>query len=560
MDLAFFANMLMFLGVFGGSLLLDSSSSSSSSEDPLYDRDDYTDTENGTSGNDDLSTDKESVAWFLNGGEDRLEGSEGDDYANLGSGDDHADMGAGNDIALGGDGNDAISGGNGFDRLFGDAGNDALNGNLGDDQVSGDAGDDTLLGGSGNDILSGGLGNDVLSGFDLNTSALGGMTSADGADQLFGGEGNDSLLLGHGDVAAGGAGDDSFVLDHRFNDAALGYRITDYTAGSDQIEVLYTPRFDAATSAEIAPDLQVELSPDGQSSLIRLNGSIIAQIDGATDLSAADITLTADHLTDPHYAPAAYSAEVLGTAATDTLTGNSAGTAWFAGAGDDHLTGSTAADYARLGDGDDQANMGAGNDMAHGDAGNDAINGEAGSDTILGDAGNDSVGGDDGNDFLAGQLGDDHIWGGAGADNISGGGGDDTLSGFGDNAGAADGMTAIDGIDSLAGGQGADTLILGHGDVATGGAGADTFALDFRYDEGPEVCLITDYTHGIDQIELHYSPVFDGTGTEIPPVLSITFGPGNAYALLNLDGVQVAQLTGAAGLTTADITLMPTAA
>lgn len=101
MDLAFFANMLMFLGVFGGSLLLDSSSSSSSSEDPLYDRDDYTDTENGTSGNDDLSTDKELVAWFLNGGEDRLEGSEGDDYANLGSGDDHADMGAGNDIALG---------------------------------------------------------------------------------------------------------------------------------------------------------------------------------------------------------------------------------------------------------------------------------------------------------------------------------------------------------------------------------------------------------------------------------------------------------------------------
>lgn len=121
-------------------------------------------------------------------------------------------------------------------------------------------------------------------------------------------------------------------------------------------------------------------------------------------------------------------------------------------------------------------------------------------------------------------------------------------------------MTAIDGIDTLAGGQGADTLILGHGDVATGGAGADTFALDFRYDEGPEVCLITDYTHGIDQIELHYTPVFDDTGTEIPPVLSITFGPGNAYALLNLDGVQVAQLTGAAGLTTADITLMPTAA
>lgn len=100
-----------------------------------------------------------------------------------------------------------------------------------------DVGDYTLLGGSGNDILSGGLGNDVLSGFDLNTSALGGMTSADGADQVFGGEGNDSLLLGHGDVAAGGAGEDSFVLDHRFNDAALGYRITDYTAGSDQIEV-----------------------------------------------------------------------------------------------------------------------------------------------------------------------------------------------------------------------------------------------------------------------------------------------------------------------------------
>ncbi len=559
MDLAFFANMLMFLGVFGGSLLLDSTSSTSTSEDPLYNRNDYTDTENGTNGNDDISTDRESVAWFLKGGDDSLTGSEGDDYANLGSGDDHADMGAGNDIALGGDGNDGISGGNGADQLFGNAGNDALNGNLGDDHLSGDAGDDTLLGGSGNDILTGGLGNDVLSGFDLHASANAGMTGADGADQLFGGEGNDTLLLGHGDIAAGGAGDDSFVLDHRFNDAALGYRITDYTPGSDQIEVLYAPRFDPNSSAEIAPDLRVELSADGESSLIRLNGSIIAQIDGVTDLTAEDITLTADHATDPAYVSNAYSAEVLGTAGADTLTGASAGTAWFAGAGDDHLTGSSAPDYARLGEGDDQADMGAGNDLAHGDAGNDEIHGGDGGDTLYGDAGNDSISGDAGNDFLAGQLGDDHIMGGAGADNINGGGGDDTLSGFTDTAGAASGMTAIDGIDTLWGGDGNDLLILGHGDAAIGGAGSDTFALDFRYDEGPEVCLITDYTRGTDHIELHYTPVFDGNGTEIPPVLSITFGPANAYALLNLDGVQVAQLTGAAGLTVGDIALVPAA-
>jgi len=61
----------------------------------------------------------------------------------------------------------------------------------GDDQIDGGAGDDLLFGEGGNDILTGGAGSDTLSG----------------------GAGDDTLYLGADDSAAGGDGDDLFVLD-----------------------------------------------------------------------------------------------------------------------------------------------------------------------------------------------------------------------------------------------------------------------------------------------------------------------------------------------------------
>jgi serralysin len=91
-------------------------------------------------------------------------------------------------------------GGPGDDRLEGTAGNDLLDGGAGDDRLLGLAGTDALRGGPDDDALFGGLGADSLDG-------------GEGDDVGFGGEGDDVLLAGAGDDAlSGGAGDDLAVL------------------------------------------------------------------------------------------------------------------------------------------------------------------------------------------------------------------------------------------------------------------------------------------------------------------------------------------------------------
>lgn len=557
MDLGFLANLLLFLGALGASFAMDTATTQEES-DPLYDENDYVRTDKGTGSDDDEEADRDSLAWFLYGGDDSLTGSAGNDYANLGKGDDQADMGAGADIVLAGRGNDTVSGGNSGDQLFGGDGEDSLSGDLGDDTLIGDAGNDVLTGGTGADFLSGGEGDDTLSGFDPDAAAATGLPGIDGADQLSGGEGNDLLLMGHGDIAAGGGGNDIFQMDTRFGESTAAYRITDFAADDDRIEILYVPRYSGDSSQEVAPELRVETSPDGESALIRLNGALIAQVDGAAGLTADDILLTPDTGLDPNYVPANFDSAVDGTASADTLTGGSDATAWFTGAGDDSLTGSTASDYTRLGDGNDSAAMGDGADIIYAEAGDDFVQGGTGADTVYGGAGLDTLDGGTGADRMAGELGNDAMTGGAGADNLVGGAGNDTLSGYASGAGGEDSLTAIDGIDTLSGGDGDDTLILGRGDVAVGGSGADTFNLDLRWDEGSQVALITDFTKGTDRLEVHYTPVFSG-GVEVPPVVTITFAADDSYATVRVDGEAVAQLTGASTLTVSDVVLIPAA-
>ncbi len=150
----------------------------------------------GTRGDDDIRG---------NAGHDHLLGGRGNDRLDGGSGDDILWGDRGQDTLLGGDGNDRLHGGRdndtleggaGDDRLYGDQGNDYLNGGDGNDLLYGDQGNDTLIGGLGNDTLRGGAGNDVLQG-------------GKGNDQLVGGDGNDRFIVGAGDghdTVAGGRG------------------------------------------------------------------------------------------------------------------------------------------------------------------------------------------------------------------------------------------------------------------------------------------------------------------------------------------------------------------
>ncbi|MES2343680.1 MAG: hypothetical protein V4597_18585 [Pseudomonadota bacterium] len=113
---------------------------------------------------------------------------------------------------------------------------DPLQGAQGGQTLRGGDGDDLLLGGAGNDSLNGGAGADHLIGGDGNDTLSGGGAGSTQVDLLEGGAGNDRLELGQNVVAAGGAGDDTFVIAPPAHDQtpppqhALGV-ILDFSAG-----------------------------------------------------------------------------------------------------------------------------------------------------------------------------------------------------------------------------------------------------------------------------------------------------------------------------------------
>lgn len=127
------------------------------------------------------------------GGNDTIDGGDGDDLITDAGGNGSSDS------ISGGAGNDTIDAGAGDDFIDGGTGNDSLTGGDGDDSILGGTGADELLGGAGDDTLEGGDGADILTG-------------GTGADSLVGGAGNDTIEVAQGDIAEGGAGDDTFVL------------------------------------------------------------------------------------------------------------------------------------------------------------------------------------------------------------------------------------------------------------------------------------------------------------------------------------------------------------
>ena len=175
----------------------------------------------------------------------------------------------GNDYIDGGDGDDSIVAGGGMDTIYGGAGNDTIYGDdvagtstsggadfidagIGNDSVVAGYGNDTVIGGRGDDTVEGGAGNDIIYGDDVaGTDTLGGNDSLSGGDgndtihggygddTLYGGAGNDSLFGGAGndlldggtgnDTLTGGAGADIFV-------AGDGDLITDFNTGTDPLE------------------------------------------------------------------------------------------------------------------------------------------------------------------------------------------------------------------------------------------------------------------------------------------------------------------------------------
>jgi Ca2+-binding RTX toxin-like protein len=140
-------------------------------------------------------------------------------------------VGSGVDVLTG---MENVLGGAHADNLSGDAGHNALTGGLGNDTLFGDTGFDTLDGGEGEDSLLGGLQKDVLNGGNGNDTVAGG----NGFDTIDGGAGNDSIRGALGtDVLTGGAGADRFVFATALDGILNIDTITDFTSGTDVIEL-----------------------------------------------------------------------------------------------------------------------------------------------------------------------------------------------------------------------------------------------------------------------------------------------------------------------------------
>ncbi|MGH1367279.1 MAG: calcium-binding protein [Maritimibacter sp.] len=218
----------------------------------------------------------------MRGGDDTVIGSRHADDVVLGAGNDNASLADGDDIAQGGAGNDNIFGGTGNDTVSGGRGDDWLQGHGDDDWLFGDGGDDVIEGGYGDDNIFGGAGDDRLTG-----DAFGPAGSIErGIDSIFGGAGDDEIHLGDGDTGTGGYGEDMFfVFDIPDADAEAAH-ITDFDAEKDSLTVHYDEK------ATPRPELMVEYDAEFDETLVRLNGLVVASMDGLAEVTAEDITLT----------------------------------------------------------------------------------------------------------------------------------------------------------------------------------------------------------------------------------------------------------------------------
>lgn len=235
----------------------------------------------------------------------------GNDLVNGGAGNDTLDGEAGRDALYGQEGDDELrggafhdllSGGEGNDLLQGQTGRDLLYGGEGDDTLEGGAWHDTLFGGSGDDILIGGDGSDELYGIDLNreftpdelhdhldgkaTPMLDNLVvpaDTSGADLLEGGAGDDKLVLGRGDTAVGGGGEDQFgILVDIGGDGIV--TITDYQGPSSSTDSGDVIQIEATDATALNPD-DYDVAADlfSGDALILERGEVLARIVGAAD-------------------------------------------------------------------------------------------------------------------------------------------------------------------------------------------------------------------------------------------------------------------------------------
>ncbi|TNE63966.1 MAG: hypothetical protein EP335_08265 [Alphaproteobacteria bacterium] len=173
-------------------------------------------------------------------------------------------------------------------------------------------------------------------------------------------------------------------------------------------------------------------------------------------------------------------ADILGTANSDTLEGTSSNQDIDGLGGNDVIYGRFAYNDIDGGDGNDHLFSGGAYNVVHGGNGNDNLSAGSGTsfyESLYGDAGNDILYGYYGGDYLDGGDGNDIILSNHGHDTLVGGAGDDTLNVY---------------QSSLV----VHTVSTGP-TVVSGGDGADVFVNSFATD-----VTVTDFEVGVDLIDL----------------------------------------------------------
>ena len=481
------------------------------------------DTLDGGAGNDEL---------YGEGGPDTLRGAAGADALDGGAGTDSADYSGSNAAVTVNLKDSTASGGHAqgdtltkIENIIGSAHADTL---------TGDASDNILEGGGGADALHGGIGIDTA---DYSGAAAGvtvnlatGVHTGDAQGDTFS---NIEIIAGsaHADTLTGDTSDNIFKASAGADalDGAGGSDTADYSGSYAAVTVNLTSGVGSGGHAQgdtlanieniIGSALSDTLTGDALDNVLT-GGYGADTLDGGggsdtANYSGSYAAVTVNLATGVHTGNAQGDTltnieNIIGSALSDTLTGDASDNILRGGGGADALDGGAGQDTLYGGVGNDALDGGAGQDTLYGGIGNDALDGGAGTDTAdysgaaagvtvnlatgvhTGDAQGDTfsnieiIAGSAHADSLTGDASDNILRGGAGDDNMSGRAGDDTLDG-GDGSDTADysGSNATVTV-SLAAGAGAgghaqgDTLtsienIIGsdHADILVGDASAN---------------------------------------------------------------------------------------
>ncbi|MGL4965435.1 MAG: beta strand repeat-containing protein [Inquilinus sp.] len=265
---------------------------------------------------------------------------------------------------------------------------------------------------------------------------------------------------------------------------------------------------------------------------------------------------------------------IFGTDFADTLTGNAVANQFYAGVGDDTLSGMAGDDALDGGNGDDVLNGGDGGDTLYGGAGADQMTGGDGFDfvsyvggvgvtvnlTTLTVSGGEAQGDVIGDDFeaAAGGAGGDILTGSAESNALYGNNGNDTLSGMAGH----DTLVGHDGDDLLRGGSGIDSLYGDAGtDTATYYNSALGVTVDLAAGSGAGGDAQDDALHDIENLTGSNIGGDELTGDGGANVLhgyggnDVLRGGGGADSLFGDVGTDTANYSDSASAVTVDLTL-----